>query len=163
MFTKVCRMATLAPLAMLVAAPGWLGSTTVHAGETIDAFARAHLKASQQARDEKDAKAALAADDAQERTATSPRADAPPELLYIYGVENAIVAYVRVEGRYGRSVGKGDKIGEWQVVNIGDDFVDVRRGARQQRLLLPSAFGAAPPMPDAAKQSARGRSDGYAG
>ncbi|SUA90889.1 hypothetical protein [Pandoraea pulmonicola] len=160
MFTKVCRMAALA---MLVAAPGWLGSTTVHAEETIDAFARAHLKASQQAQDEKDAKAAKAAGDAQERTAAPPRGDVPPELLYIYGVENAVVAYVRVEGRYGRSVGKGDKIGEWQVVNIGDDFVDVRRGARQQRLLLPSAFGAAPPTPDAERQSARGWSDGYAG
>ncbi|MBN4667407.1 hypothetical protein HUS70_18005 [Pandoraea nosoerga] len=160
MFTKVCRMA---PMAMLVAAPGWLGGTTAHAEETIDAFARAHLKASQQAQDEKAAKAAQAGGRPSEYTAAPPRADMPPELLYIYGVENAVVAYVRVDGRYGRSVGKGDRIGEWQVVGIGDDFIDIRRGTRQRRLLLPSAFGAAPPAPDAATQSAQGHSHGDVG
>lgn len=134
MFTKAFRALRVAhwvaPLALAAAA-------TANAEETIDAFARAHLKASQAAI-QGDPATANAQDDAR------PRPEVPPELLYIYGVENATVAHLRVDGRYGRNVTKGDKVGEWQIVAIGDDFVDVRRGARRQRLLLPSALGAAP-------------------
>uniref|UniRef100_A0A0H3WVV7 Type IV pilus biogenesis protein PilP n=2 Tax=Pandoraea faecigallinarum TaxID=656179 RepID=A0A0H3WVV7_9BURK len=119
-----------------------------HAEETIDAFARAHLKASQQAQDARQAQARTNGASAGNPQAHAPekpaRADVPPELLFIYGVENAVVAYLRVDGRFGRNVVKGDKVGEWQVVNIGDDYVDLRHGARAQRLLLPNAFGDGP-------------------
>jgi hypothetical protein len=121
---------------------------SARAEETIDAFARAHLRASQEAQDarEAQARAASAAGAGEAKTpasATSARSEASPELLFIHGVENAVVAYLRVDGRFGRNVVKGDKVGEWQVVNIGDDYVDMRHGARQKRLLLPNAFGQA--------------------
>ncbi|VVD76597.1 hypothetical protein [Pandoraea anhela] len=154
MFTKFFRRALLTIAATLPA--------TAHAEETIDAFARAHLKASQQAQDAKQAESkAAGAGPAHERHVAKPaHVDTPPELLFIYGVENATVAYLRVDGRFGRNVSKGDKVGEWQVVNIGDDFVDIRHGTRQQRLLLPNAFGAAPSSATQTSQRARGASDG---
>ncbi|VVE80742.1 hypothetical protein [Pandoraea sputorum] len=138
MFTKLLRDAAWVTATLL--------SATAHAEETIDVFARAHLKASQAAQDAKQAQAkAHAAGDSQAPTSAKPAlADGPPELLFIYGVENASVAYLRVDGKFGRNVAKGDKVGHWQVVQIGDDFVDIRRGERQQRLLLPNAFGAVP-------------------
>ncbi|AJP55980.1 hypothetical protein UC34_01200 [Pandoraea vervacti] len=118
---------------------------SAHAEETIDAFARAHLKASQEAQDARQAQAEAAGSGNVKApaSATSARPDVAPELLFIYGVENAVVAYLRVDGRFGRNVVKGDKVGEWQIVNIGDDYVDMRHGARQKRLLLPNAFGEA--------------------
>ncbi|MFK0377185.1 hypothetical protein [Pandoraea sp. NPDC090278] len=135
MFTKLLRGAVWATATLL--------SANAHAEETIDAFARAHLKASQAAQDAKQAQAKAQGGDGQTPTSAKPaQTDGPPELLFIYGVENASVAYLRVDGKFGRNVTKGDKVGHWQVVQIGDDFVDIRRGARQQRLLLPNAFGA---------------------
>ncbi|UVA79729.1 hypothetical protein [Pandoraea commovens] len=156
MFTKLLRDAVRAT------ATATLLSASAHAEETIDAFARAHLKASQEAQDAKQAQAdAQAAGNAQTPTSAKPTlADAPPELLFIYGVENASVAYLRVDGKFGRNVTKGDKVGHWQVVQIGDDFVDMRRGARQQRLLLPNAFGAAPSSSAQTSQRVPGQAHG---
>ncbi|MCE4061150.1 hypothetical protein LXM60_13135 [Pandoraea sputorum] len=154
MFTKLLRDAAWVTATLL--------SATAHAEETIDAFARAHLKTSQEAQDAKQAQAgAQAAGDAHTPTSAKPAlADGPPELLFIYGVENASVAYLRVDGKFGRNVTKGDKVGHWQVVQIGDDFVDMRRGERQQRLLLPSAFGAAPSSSAQTHQRAPGQAYG---
>ncbi|VVD85806.1 hypothetical protein PAQ31011_01362 [Pandoraea aquatica] len=154
MFTKLLRSAVWTTATLL--------STNAHAEETIDAFARAHLKASQEAQDAKQAQAkAQTAGDAQtSASAKAAQADGPPELLFIYGVENATVAYLRVDGKFGRNVTKGDKVGHWQVVQIGDDFVDIRRGARQQRLLLPNAFGAVPSSSTQTSQRVPGQAHG---
>ncbi|VVE69946.1 hypothetical protein PAN31117_03523 [Pandoraea anapnoica] len=154
MFTKLLRGAVWATATLL--------SASVHAEETIDAFARAHLKASQEAQDAKQAQAkAQAAGDGKTPTFAKPAlADVPPELLFIYGVENASVAYLRVDGKFGRNVAKGDKVGLWQVVQIGDDFVDIRRGARQQRLLLPNAFGEAPSSSEQTSRRVPGQAHG---
>ncbi|VVE74249.1 hypothetical protein [Pandoraea sputorum] len=154
MFTKLLRDAAWVTATLL--------SATAHAEETIDVFARAHLKASQEAQDAKQAQAkAQAAGDAQTPMSAKPAlTDGPPELLFIYGVENASVAYLRVDGKFGRNVTKGDKVGHWQVVQIGDDFVDMRRGERQQRLLLPNAFGAVPSSSAQTNQRVPGQAHG---
>lgn len=151
-FHPACVVLLVAPC-MLATAAG------AHAEETIDAFARAHLKASQAAQAAKDAGEAQAAHKVPGAAVARPaRPDVPPELLFIYGVENTTVAYLRVDGRYGRNVTRGDKVGDWQIVAIGDDFVDVRRGAQRRRLLLPNTFGAAPVAPEQAEdRSAGGR------
>ncbi|MCI3207331.1 MULTISPECIES: hypothetical protein [Pandoraea] len=146
MFIKFFRRAVLTMAAVIPA--------TAHAEETIDAFARAHLKASQEAQDAKQADArAAAAGNAHGRADTKPPPTGePPELLFIYGVENATVAYLRVDGRFGRNVTRGDNVGEWKVVDIGDDFVDLQHGAKRKRLLLPNAFGIAPSSATQASQ-----------
>ncbi|QHE90553.1 hypothetical protein PI93_001020 [Pandoraea fibrosis] len=106
----------------------------VNAAETIDAFARAHLKSSQET---------LTADGTASSSATiSAAPDVLPELMFIHGVDDTTVAYLRVDGRFGYSVSDGDRFGDWRVVKIGSDFVDVTRGGRSQRLLLPNAMGA---------------------
>ncbi|MGC7404873.1 hypothetical protein ACPWR0_08390 [Pandoraea pneumonica] len=124
-----------------------------HGEENIDAFARAHLKASQEAQDSKavtgDAPSTENTDDASTKPA---RADIPPELLFIQGVENTTVAYLRIDGRFGHTVKRGDTAGEWKVVTIGDDFVDVTRHGKPKRLLLPDAL--------AVQHAAQGRRDG---
>ncbi|VVD87265.1 hypothetical protein PMO31116_01410 [Pandoraea morbifera] len=134
---------------LLTASCAFATAAGASAEETIDAFARAHLKASQAAQAAKDAGEAQAVHPAPGAVTAGPvRPDVPPELLFIYGVENTTAAYLRVDGRYGRNVTRGDKVGDWQVVAIGDDFVDVRRGAQRRRLLLPNTFGAAPALPE---------------
>ncbi|WP_167365767.1 hypothetical protein [Pandoraea norimbergensis] len=126
---------------------------TASAEENIDAFARAHLKASQDAQEDKAAGNGPSPDGiAPDVTSKPARADLPPELLFIQGVENTTVAYLRVDGRFGHTVKRGDHVGEWQVVSIGDDFVDVKRHGKPARLLLPDAL--------AVKHAAQGRHDG---
>lgn len=124
-----------------------------HGEENIDAFARAHLKASQEAQDSK----AVAGDTPSNDSATDisikpTHTDIPPELLFIQGVENTTVAYLRIDGRFGHTVKRGDTAGEWKVVTIGDDFVDVTRQGKPKRLLLPDAL--------AVQHAAQGRRDG---
>ena len=127
--------------------------TTVKATDTAK---KTTAKAAQAAKDAGEAQAAHKVPGA--AVARPARPDVPPELLFIYGVENTTVAYLRVDGRYGRNVTRGDKVGDWQIVAIGDDFVDVRRGAQRRRLLLPNTFGAAPVAPEQAEdRSAGGR------
>ena len=137
MFIKLRRMT---PLALIVMASLPMWAAQAWAGETIDAFARDHLKASQ---------AAVQAKNADTAGPESPNAapaqfTLPPELLFIHGVEDTTVAYLRLDGRYGYSVSNGDRFGDWQVVTIGSDFVDVTRKGKKQRLLLPNAIGAGP-------------------
>lgn len=125
---------------------------SVHAEENIDAFARAHLKASQEAQEGKAAAERSKSDSAVDAAAKSARVDSPPELLFIQGVDNTTVAYLRVDGRFGHTVKRGDSVGEWNVVAIGDDFVDVKRHGKPTRLLLPDTV--------AAEHTAQGRRDG---
>jgi hypothetical protein len=137
MFIKLRRMT---PLAMVVVASMPMWAFQASADETIDAFAREHLRASQSA-----AQAQTAGAAASEGTDAAPaQFTLPPELLFIHGVEDTTVAYLRLDGRYGYSVSNGDRFGEWQVVKIGSEFVDVSRKGKQQRLLLPNAIGAGP-------------------
>lgn len=148
---SVALAAALAPVlapafATLVAAPAF-------GEENIDAFARAHLKASQDAQEDKAAGNGQSPDNAVPDVAGKPaRVDIPPELLFIQGVENTTVAYLRVDGRFGHTVKRGDRVGEWQVVGIGDDFVDVKRHGKPKRLLLPDAL--------TVQHAAQGRHDG---
>ncbi|MFJ2994323.1 hypothetical protein [Pandoraea sp. NPDC087047] len=143
MFTKLRRTA---PRAMMVAVLLPMASQLACADETIDAFARAHLKSSQEALDAK-----RTSDTAEAPAPAKPATpEVPPELLFIHAVENTTVAYLRVDGRYGYSVSAGDRFGDWRVVNIGSDFVDVTRAGKPRRLLLPNAVtesraGLAPP------------------
>lgn len=104
---------------------------SAHAEETIDAFARSHLKSSQET---------LTADGTPAPAATA-TPEVLPELMFIHGVDDTTVAYLRVNGRFGYSVSDGDRFGDWRVVKIGSDFVDVTRGGKLQRLLLPNAIG----------------------
>ncbi|AJE98416.1 hypothetical protein [Pandoraea apista] len=120
-------------IATAVVASSSMLVTPGHAAETIDAFARAHLKSSQ---------AAIASDTPASAATISAAPDVLPELMFIHGVENTTVAYLRVDGRFGYSVSDGDQFGDWRVVKIGSDFVDVSRSGKSQRLLLPNAMGA---------------------
>jgi len=140
----------LAGLALACAA---VFGASVHAEENIDAFARAHLKASQEAQEGKAAAADPSKNEsAVDAAAKSARVDSPPELLFIQGVDNTTVAYLRVDGRFGHTVKRGDSVGEWNVVAIGDDFVDVKLHGKRTRLLLPDTL--------AAEHTAQGRRDG---
>ena len=125
---------------------------SVHAEENIDAFARAHLKASQEAQEGKAAADPSKNESAVDAAAKSARVDSPPELLFIQGVDNTTVAYLRIDGRFGHTVKRGDSVGEWNVVAIGDDFVDVKRSGKRIRLLLPDTL--------AAEHTAQGPRDG---
>lgn len=121
-------------------------AASVDAQENIDAFARAHLEAAQAAKAQGDAKAAASATD----VAPPPSADTgrqraePFELIYIQGVDAVTVAYVRVDGRFGKTVKRGDRVRDWQVAAIGDDYLDLTRGALRRRLLLPSGTPSSP-------------------
>ena len=150
MSTKLRLTAGVATAAML-SLP--MSIVPARAAETIDTFARAHLKSSQEAADAQgEAKGA-------ERPPTSGGApDVPPELLFIHGVDETTVAYLRVDGRFGYNVSNGDRFGDWRVVKIGSDFVDVARGGKSRRLLLPNAMGPAPT--NNARQGSPGRRDG---
>lgn len=104
------------------------------AQESIDEFARAHL---QSARAEQEAKADA---DAAKSDGVAGRAKPREslELLFIQGVDDVTIAYVRVDGRFGKSVKRGDRVRDWQVAAIGDDYVEVTRAGKTQRLLLPA-------------------------
>lgn len=132
MFIKLRRTAWIATA---VAATSPMFAVPAHAMETIDVFARAHLKSSQET---------LAADGASPAAAISATPEVLPELMFIHGVDDIAVAYLRVDGRFGYNVSDGDRFGDWKVVKIGSDFVDVTRGGKAQRLLLPNAMGASP-------------------
>lgn len=144
MSTKLRRTASTVLVVQLVLLS--TVSRLAYAEETIDAFAREHLRTSQQALDAK-----RPADGVGGPTPMSPaRPETPPELLFIHGVEDTTLAYLRVDGRYGYSVREGDRFGDWRVVGIGSDFVDVTRAGKPRRLLLPNAVsenrvGLAPP------------------
>ncbi|MDM8354621.1 hypothetical protein [Pandoraea communis] len=132
MFIKLRRTAWIATA---VAATSSMVVVPAHAEETIDAFARAHLKSTQET---------LTADGASSAVAISATPEALPELMFIHGVDDIATAYLRVDGRFGYHVSDGDRFGDWRVVKIGSDFVDVTRGGKVQRLLLPNAMGASP-------------------
>lgn len=136
MSTKLRLTAGFATAALLVLP---MTITPVRAAETIDTFARAHLKSSQEAAD---AQSATTASERQPAAGAPP--DVSPELLFIHGVDDTTVAYLRVDGRFGYNVRDGDRFGDWRVVKIGSDFVDVARGGKPRRLLLPNAVGPAP-------------------
>ncbi|VVD63970.1 hypothetical protein [Pandoraea terrigena] len=148
MSTKLRLTAGFATAAMLS-----LPITPARAAETIDTFARAHLKSSQEAAD---AQRATAEDARQPATGATP--DVSPELLFIHGVDDTTVAYLRVDGRFGYSVSDGDRFGDWRVVKIGRDYVDVARGGKPRRLLLPNAMG--PTRAGSARQGSPGRRNG---
>ncbi|BDD91743.1 hypothetical protein OYT13_00900 [Pandoraea sp. XJJ-1] len=150
MSTKLRLTAGFAMTAML-SLP--MAITPVRAAETIDTFARAHLKSSQEATA---AQSAAAGGEPQPVTGATP--DVAPELLFIHGVDDTTVAYLRVDGRFGYSVSDGDRFGDWRVVKIGSDYVDVARGGKPRRLLLPNAMGAT--QAGSARQGSPGRRNG---
>lgn len=85
--------------------------------------ARAHLKASQAA---KDAGEAQAAHKVSGKAVARPALDVPHPSCSSSTAWRTRRSPIFVDGRYGRNVTRGDKAGDWQVA-IGDDFVDVRR------------------------------------
>ena len=141
-------------LTMAVMASLSMPAMSVRAEETIDTFARAHLKSSQEAADSNGATTGSDSSSAK----GGANADVPPELLFIHGVDDTTVAYLRVDGRFGYSVSDGDRFGDWQVVKIGSDFVDVARGGKPSRLFLPNAMG--PVQANSARLGASGRRNG---
>ncbi|WP_374620208.1 hypothetical protein [Pandoraea sp.] len=143
-------------LAMAVIASLSVPVMSVRAEETIDTFARAHLKSSQEAADSSNG--TNGTNGAGSSSAKGAKSEVPPELLFIHGVDDTTVAYLRVDGRFGYSVSDGDRFGDWQVVKIGSDFVDVARGGKPSRLLLPNAMG--PVQANSARLGASGRRNG---